>query len=481
MSETILLTGPTGYVGARLAPRLIERGYRLRCLARDPEELKTRFWSKEAEIIKGDVYCGINLREAFRGVSKAYYLVHSMSDTRDFEKYEEISALNFSSAAAEAGVRKIVYLGGLARKEPGLSRHLKSRIKVGEVLRSHFLNVTEFRAGIIVGSGSVSFEMIRYLCERLPFVPQFKYLAKSRCQPIAIRDVLNYLLETMENRESDGRIIEIGGPDCLKYFEMLDIYSRVRGLNRFHLPCPSPSPKLCAAAISFFTPVPYNISVSLLESLKNDAIKSNEDALKIFPGIKPLDYETAVKYALQRIKENSVESSWTANYSPSYHRPCSFVDAQGIILQDYNADINAEPQKVYSIFSGIGGDRGYYFADWLWKLKAWQDKLIGGIGMRGGRRSSAEIHQGETLDFWRVERLIEGRMMLLRAEMKLPGKGWLQFQANRLSEKKTMLRITAYFEPKGVSGYMYWYLLYPVHTWIFKGLIREIRRRAEAD
>ncbi|NLI10073.1 MAG: SDR family oxidoreductase [Elusimicrobia bacterium] len=479
MSKTVLLTGPTGYVGARLAPRLIEKGYKLKCLVRNPAEIETRSWSKSAEIIKGDVYCGLNLKNALEGTDIAYYLVHSMADTRDFEKYEEVSAFNFASAAAEAGVKKIIYLGGLAKKDEELSRHLKSRIKTGEILRSHFLNVIELRAGIIVGSGSVSFEMIRYLSERLPFVPHFRYLKKSKCQPIAIRDVLSYLLLSAEKENLSDKIIEIGGPDCLKYYEMLDIYAKVRGLKRFHLPCPSPSPKLCGTMISIFTPIPYNISVSLLESLKNDSVKSNDDALKIFPEVKPLDYETAVKYALQRISEDKVESSWTANYAPSYHKPCSFIDAQGIILQDYNAQVNAENEKVYRVFSGIGGENGYYFANWVWKLKAFQDKLIGGIGMRNGRRSLSEIHQGETLDFWRVERIIPSRMMLLRAEMKLPGKGWLQFQANKISGNKTLLRITAYFEPKGVFGYLYWYLLYPIHTFIFKGLIKEIKKRSE--
>lgn len=479
MPDIVLLTGSTGYVGARLAPRLIEKGYRLRCLVRNPEDLKTRFWAKDAEIIKGDVYSGFNIKEALRGVSKAYYLVHSMSDTIDFEKYEEVSALNFASAAADSGVKKVVYLGGLAKKDIMLSRHLKSRMKVGEILRSHFLNVTEFRAGIIVGSGSISFEMIRYISERLPFIPHFKYLNKSLCQPIAIRDVLSYLIAALDNSASDDRIVEIGGPEKLKYHEMLGIYCKVRGLRRFNFPCPSPTPKLCGAMISAFTPIPYNISVSLLESLRNDAIKSNEDALKIFPSIEPIDYETAVKYALQRIAENKVESSWTANYSPRYHKPSSFVDAQGIILQEYNIDINAPSSRVYEIFSTIGGENGYYFANFLWKLKAWQDAMIGGIGMRCGRRSLIEVHQGETLDFWRVERLIVGRMMLLRAEMKLPGKGWLQFQVNSTSNIKSALRVTAYFEPRGVLGYIYWYALYPLHSFIFRGLLLKIKKMAE--
>jgi uncharacterized protein YbjT (DUF2867 family) len=479
MYKNILLTGGTGYVGARLAPRLLEKGYKLRCICREPEEIKTRYWSKDAEIVKGDFYCDSGLKEKFENIDCAYYLIHSMRDNKDFPKYEEITALNFVKAAKAAKIKKIIYLGGLAKKDEVLSPHLKSRLRVGEILRSNFPNVVEFRAGIIVGSGSVSFEMIRYLTERIPFILEFKYLKKSHCQPIAIRDVLSYLISAIDNPLSENKIIEISGPDCLKYCDMLDIYAKIRGLKRIRIPCPSPSPKLCARVISSFTPVPYNIAVSLLESLKNNAVKSNEEALRIFPDIKPLDYETAVKYALQRILENKVESSWTSNYTPSYHTPCSFIDSQGIILQNYTMEINANGKKIYDIVSAIGGDNGYYFSNWLWKLKAWQDKLIGGIGMRNGRRDRFEIHQGETIDFWRVERIIKDELLLLRAEMKLPGKGWLQFKINNINERKSLIQITAYFEPKGVSGYIYWYLLYPLHTFIFKGLIKKIKEMSE--
>lgn len=479
MAKKILLTGATGYIGARLAPRLIEKGYDLVCLVRNPEEVRFKSWSSKAKIIKGDVYCTTGLKEAFEGIDCAYYLVHSMGEYRDFEKFEEISAHNFGKAALEAKVSKIIYLGGLVKGE-NLSRHFKSRIKVGEILRSYIPNTVEFRAGIIVGSGSVSFEMIRYLSERLPFIPDFRYLRDSKCQPIAIRDVLSYLISAIENSKADGKIIEISGQDTLSYRQMMEKYCKIRGIHRINFPCPSPSHKLCAFVISLVAPVSYNIALALMESLKNDAIKSTELSKEIFPEIKPLDYETAVKYALQRIAQDNVESIWTTSYIPSYHKPCAFIDAQGIILQDYNLEVKAAAQKIFEIFYSIGGENGYYFANWLWQFRAFLDKLIGGIGMRGGRRSKKELHQGETLDFWRVERIIPGKMMLLRAEMKLPGRGWLQFQVNEIGNDKSLLRITAYFEPKGFFGYIYWYLLYPIHTYIFKGLIRKIKEKAES-
>ncbi|PIS47576.1 MAG: DUF2867 domain-containing protein [Elusimicrobia bacterium CG08_land_8_20_14_0_20_51_18] len=483
MSKKILLTGPTGYVGLRLAPRLIEKGYEVRCCSRTAQNLKSFPWAGSASLVKGDFYCGSRLDEAFEGIDTAYYLMHSMNETSDFEKHEEIAALNFAEYAKKHGVKKVVYLGGLGRDTDDLSKHLRSRHKVGEILRSSGLNVTEFRAGIIVGSGSVSFEMIRYLSERLPLIPNFRYIGDSKCQPIAIRDVLSYLIGVVEKPETDGKIIEIAGPSVLKYIELVDIYSSIRGLKRPHFSCLLWSAGAYSRFISLITPIPYNIARSLIESLRNDAVKSNDDALRLFPEIKPLDYATAVKYALVRISENRVESSWTTSYMPHYLKPCSFVDVEGLILQDYNTEIASAPETVYKIFTGIGGERGYYFAQGLWDLKAWQDKLVGGIGMRTGRRDPDIIHQGETLDFWRVERIIENRMMLLRAEMKLPGRGWLQFQiapAGENDKKTSLFRVTAYFEPRGFFGYFYWYALYPVHTFIFKGLIKRIKRMAEA-
>ncbi|OGR44509.1 MAG: hypothetical protein A2X35_00135 [Elusimicrobia bacterium GWA2_61_42] len=478
--KTILVTGPTGYIGGRLIPRLLAKGLRVRALARHPEDLAGRPWSGSVDIFKGDVFCGQGLKESLQGADAAYYLIHSMADTADFEAFEETSARNFAAAAKEAGVKKIIYLGGLGGDAASLSHHLHSRHRMGEIMRAAGLNVTEFRAAIIVGSGSISFEMIRYLVERLPLIPCARCLRGTRCQPVAIRDVLAYLAEALENPLSDGKIVEIGGASVHTYRELMDIYAETRGLKRFFFSCAFWSPAFCARLIDLITPVPGVLAKPLLESLRNDVVCSSDEALRLFPGIKPLDYRTAVQYALMRITENNVETSWTTAYEPHYAKPCSFIDTEGLILQDHYIAVDAPADKVFRVFSGIGGQRGWLYGQWLWSLKALQDRLIGGVGIRRGRRHPDIIHQGEALDFWRVERVIEDRMLLLRAEMKLPGKGWLQFEAKPRSETSSILRMTAYFEPRGFLGSLYWYSLYPVHTYIFRGLTREIRRRAES-
>ena len=476
--KTILVTGPTGYIGGRLIPRLLARGYRVRAFTRHPKNLEGRPWSGSVDILKGDVFCGDGLKEALAGVDAAYYLIHSMAEADSFEAIEEISARNFSAAAKEAGVKKIIYLGGLGGEGAGLSPHLNSRHLMGRIMREAGLNVTEFRAAIIVGSGSVSFEIIRYLVERLPFIPCFRYLRDTRCQPVAIRDVLAYLAAALDNQLSNGKVIEIGGAGVHTYRELMRIYAETRGLKRNFFACSLWSPALSARLVGMLTPVPAVMAKPLLESLASDVVCASDEALRLFPDIKPLDYRTAVRYALKRTVDNAVETSWTAAYEPNYARPCSFIDTEGIILQDHYITVDAPAEKVFKIFSGIGGQRGWFYGQLLWNIKALQDRLIGGVGLRRGRRHPEIIHQGEPLDFWRVERVIEGRMLLLRAEMKLPGKGWLQFEAKPRSAESSMLRMTAYFEPHGFLGNLYWYSLYPVHTYIFRGLIRVIRRRA---
>jgi len=478
--KTILVTGPTGYIGGRLIPRLLAGGYRVRALARHPENLEGRPWTGSVDIYKGDVFCGAGLDEALKGADAAYYLIHSMADTADFEAFEEVSARNFARAAKAAGVKKVVYLGGLGGDAASLSHHLHSRHRVGEILRQAGLNVVEFRAAIIVGSGSISFEMIRYMAERLPFIPCARCMRDTLCQPLAIRDVLAYLAAAMGSRAADGKIVEVGGSAVHPYRELMSIYAETRGLRRVFFSCPFWSPALCARLVGLITPVPAVLAKPLLESLKNDVVCSSDDALRLFPEIKPLDYRTAVQYALMRVAENNVETSWTTAYEPHYAKPCSFIDTEGLILQDHFITVEAQAESVFRVFSGIGGERGWFYAQWLWDLKAFQDRLIGGVGMRRGRRHPDTIHQGEVLDFWRVERVVEGRMLLLRAEMKLPGKGWLQFEAKPQNETSSVLRMTAYFEPRGFLGNLYWYCLYPVHTFIFRGLLGEIRRRALA-
>lgn len=479
-AKIILVTGATGYIGGRLIPRLLEKGYKVRCLVRRPEHLEGRPWTGKVDIIKGDALCGSGLEEALAGADAAYYLIHSMADVPNFQALEEDAAKNFIAAAKKRGTRKLVYLGGLGSGAGGLSRHLASRHRVGELLRASGLNVTEFRAAIIVGSGSVSFELLRYLAERLPVIPCFKYLTNTLCQPVAIRDVLGYLIGALENQAADNKVIDIGGPTILTYRDMLKIYAETRGLKRVFFTCPFWSPGLSSRFIGLITPVPAMFARPLLESLSNDVVCSSRDALRLFPEIHPLDYRTAVQYALMRISENAVETSWTMAYIPRYSQAYSFIDAEGLILEDRYITVAAPPGKIFAVFSGIGGDRGWFYAQFLWDLRAALDRFMGGVGMRRGRRHPDVIHQGEPLDFWRVERVIEGGMLLLRAEMKLPGKGWLQFQTRKQSDGSSVLRQTAYFEPRGFIGYIYWYALYPLHKIIFAGLAAEIKRRAES-
>ena len=486
-NKTILVTGATGYIGGRLVPRLLEKGCKVRCLARHPDHLKGRPWAAKTEIVRGDVYKNENLSAAFTGAEVAYYLIHSMADAADFERHEEISARNFASAAASAGVKRVVYLGGLGREGVTLSKHLASRQRVGRILAESGLNVTEFRAAIIVGSGSISFEIIRYLVERLPFIPCFRHLRDTRCQPVAIRDVLSYLINCLDKPETAGRRIEIGGSGTYTYLELLELFAAARGLKRWfpdvgRLSAIVPSvglPATWSAMIGLLTPIPKIFARPLLESLEYEVVCTNSDALALFPEIKPLDYQTAVKYALMRISENAVETTWAMSVIPEQTRPYAFIDREGLIAEERTLSVNASAPRVFETFCGIGGRRGWFYLNWLWTLRALMDRAAGGIGMRRGRRHPDITAQGEPLDFWRVERVIEGRLMLLRAEMKLPGKGWLEFEAMARVNGASVLRQTAYFEPRGFLGNIYWYGLYPIHKMIFAGLIEEIKKRAE--
>jgi len=472
----ITLTGASGYIGLRLIPRLIEKGYKLKCPVRNPDFLKNREFSDKIEIIKADFTREENLDEAFRDCESAFYLIHSMTDSKNFFELEKICASNFGKYAKKNGVKKIIYLGGLTQNTKDLSEHMKSRIEVGRILRSFIENVVEMRAGIIIGSGSASFEMIRYTAERLPFIPITKEL-KSLCQPIGIRDVLSYLILSLEKKEADSKVIEIAGPDVLKYVDMIEIYLKIRGIKKTKIRFQITSVAFCSKILSLISPLPQNLILSLIESLKLNAIKKSDLAEKIFPEIKPIDYKTQIQYALRRITGNQVESIWSVSYIPHYvKRIKNLSEVEGVINQSYSIKINSPKERIFSVIKSIGGENGYYYANILWKMRALIDKLIGGIGMRS-RRHPKELHTSETLDFWRVENIIENKLLLLRAEMKLPGYGWLKFEIS----PENKLNITAYFKPKGLFGYLYWYSLYPIHNFVFEGLIKKIKRNSEKN
>jgi uncharacterized protein YbjT (DUF2867 family)/uncharacterized protein YndB with AHSA1/START domain len=462
-----------------MVPRLLKEGYRVRCLVRDPARLQGRAWYDDVEIVAGDVLAPETLTAVMRGVEVAYYLIHSMGAGADFEQRDLTAARNFANAAKAAGVRRIIYLGGLAKASPELSEHLRSRQQTGDALREAGVPVTEFRAGVIVGSSSVSFEMIRYLTERVPLMvcPRWVY---TRTQPIGIRDVLDYLTAALSVPASAGRIIEIGGAEVITYGEMMMIYAEARGLKRWLLPVPVLTPRLSSLWVNLVTPIPAAIARPLVEGLRNENVVTDQSARELFPQINPAGYRTSVERALDQLKASTVETTWSDALSTSQRdvTPVVLTDQAGMIIEHRQRTVSASPERVYEMFTGLGGKRGWLYMDWAWKIRGFGDGLIGGVGLRRGRRDPDRLRVGDALDFWRVEAVEPGRLLRLRAEMKVPGKAWLQFKATPLEGGGTRLEQTAFFAPKGLAGLMYWYVLYPIHRVIFSGLIERIKRGA---
>ena len=475
----ILVTGATGYIGGRLTPRLLTLGHRVRCLARDPDRLRGRAWAADVELVQGDLLQPGSLEAAMRGVDNAYYLVHSLGSGAGFHRNDLQAARNFGEAARAAGVRRVIYLGGLADRSPELSEHLRSRQQTGEALRETGVSVTEFRAGVIVGSGSVSFEMIRYLSERLPVMicPRWVY---TRTQPIGIREVLEYLTGALEVPESSDRIIEIGGSEIVTYGEMMRLYAKVRGLRRWMLPVPVLTPRLSSYWVNLVTPIPAAIARPLVEGLRNENTVRDPSAARLFPDIQPVDYKTAVRRALDKLEASDIETSWSDALSTTRGRlpPVILTTHQGMILEHRERRVTASPEDVYRAFTSLGGKKGWLFWNWAWQMRGFIDRLIGGAGLRRGRRDPEQLRVGDALDFWRVEATDPGKLLRLRAEMKVPGKAWLQFKATQADDGETLLSQTAFFAPKGLSGWLYWYALYPIHAFIFSGLIDRIVREA---
>lgn len=481
-TQAVLVTGATGYIGGRLVPRLLEKGYRVRCLARDAARLQGRAWANRVEICRGDVLEPGSLPAAMQGIETAYYLVHSMFGGSDFAERDKKAASNFSTAAHQAGVKRIIYLGGLADEGAELSRHLQSRQQTGEALRQSGVPVTEFRAAVIVGSGSISFEMIRYLTERVPVMvcPKWVY---TRTQPIGVREVLDYLTAALETPESSGRIIEIGGAEVITYGEMMTTYARLRGLRRWMVPVPVLTPRLSSYWVNLVTPIPAAIARPLIDGLKNENIVRDPSARQIFPQIIPTDYTTAVERSLNRLDASSPETTWSDALVTSQGDipPVVLRTYEGMILEHRQRVIQASPEAVYRVFTGIGGKRGWFYMNWAWEIRGLMDKLVGGVGLRRGRRDPDLLRVGDSLDFWRVERLEPDQSLLLRAEMKVPGKAWLQFTVKPHQDDLSLLSQTAFFAPKGLFGLLYWYGLYPIHSLIFSGLIDQIAKRAKQE
>jgi uncharacterized protein YbjT (DUF2867 family)/uncharacterized protein YndB with AHSA1/START domain len=478
--DTILVTGATGYVGGRLVPRLLEAGHRVRCLVRDSARLQGRPWAGDVEVVEGDVLRPETLAPALEGTDVGCYLVHSMGSGADFNRRDLAAAENFGRAARAAGVGRLLYLGALAEPAPGLSEHLRSRQQTGDALRAAGVPVTEFRAGVIVGSGSLSFEMVRYLTERVPVMvcPRWVY---TRTQPIAIRDVLDYLVAAVQEPRSADRIVEIGGADVITYGEMMTIYAEVRGLKRWMVPVPVLTPRLSSYWVNVVTPIPAAIARPLIDGLRNENVVRDPLARELFPHIVPIGYREAVGRALARLEASTVESAWSDSLSTSrpHQRPVVLTSQEGMITERRSQLVDATAEQVFRVFTGLGGARGWLYMTRAWQARGFLDRLLGGVGLRRGRRDPDDLRVGDALDFWRVEAVEPGRLLRLRAEMKVPGKAWLQFEAAPQEGGGTRLVQTAFFAPRGLPGWLYWYSLYPVHALIFSGLVQRVAAAAE--
>ncbi|MBV6396964.1 MAG: hypothetical protein HFACDABA_02568 [Anaerolineales bacterium] len=477
-SKLILVTGATGYVGGRLVPRLLEAGQRVRCLVRDPARLEGRPWRAQVEVVGGDALDQRLLADAMRGVSIAYYLMHGLQGGKINAERDLFVARNFAAAADEAGIERIIYLGELVDPTANLSPYLRARHETGYLLRYSKVPVTELRAGMIVGSGSVLFEMIRFIAERQPvFICPAWYF--SEAQPIGIRDVLSYLIAALHEPESLNRVIELGGPTRLTYADMLLEYARERGLKRRVIRTPFHAPHLSAYWVHMLTPIHWRVVEPLIEGLRARLIVRDDAARKIFPHIQPMDFRTAVRLALNRVQRDNVETSWMDALVTAQGdlKPYRFTVEDGLFVERRQTRLDLPAETIFRAFSGIGGTRGWLYMDWAWALRGWLDKAIGGVGLRRGRRHPDQIRTGESLDFWRVEAVEPNRLLRLRAEMKIPGKAWLEFNSE-LQEGATLFTVAAYFDPHGLAGFLYWYAMWPFHKFIFDGLTRRIASRA---
>ena len=472
----VLLTGATGYVGGRLLPRLESGDRHVRCLARRPEELRPRV-AESTEVVKGDLLDRESLHAALDDVDTAYYLVHSMGSRDDFEELDRQAAQNFAAAAKQAGVQRIVYLGGLGTPDPNLSKHLRSRQEVGDLLRESNAQVIEFRASIVIGSGSLSFELIRSLTERLPIMICPSWV-RTLAQPISIEDLLAYLLAALELETRASRIYEVGGPQVISYAGIIKEYARQRGLRRLMVPVPVLTPGLSSRWLGLVTPLYSRIGRKLIEGLRNPTLVSSNLAEKAF-AVRPVDLPTAIERALINEDQQYAETRWSDALSSSGNAPSWGGKRFGNRLLDSRTRrVSVPPNQAFVPIRQIGGKTGWYYGTWMWKIRGWLDLLVGGIGLRRGRRDPENLRIGDTLDFWRVETYEPDHLLRLCAEMKVPGRAWLEFEVTEVDEGSE-IRQTATFDPVGLFGLVYWYSVWPLHQLVFAGMLRNIARAAE--
>ena len=470
----ILVTGGTGYVGGRLLQALEAGGYRARCMARRPEELRGRL-GERTEVVFGDCFDRASLAAAMAGVHTAYYLVHSMGSTGSFEEKDRQAASNFAQAARTADVRRIIYLGGLG--EGALSPHLRSRQQVGEALRATGVELIEFRTSIVIGSGSLSFEMIRALVERLPVMicPAWVSIA---AQPIGIEDLIHYLVAALDLSHAGSRIIEIGGADQVSYKDIMREYARQRGLRRHMLSVPLLTPRLSSLWLGLVTPVYARVGRKLIDSIRNATVVRDPIALKLF-SIRPKGIREIIARAIVNEDREFAMTRWSDALS-SRGEAASWAGVRlgNRIVDSRQVTVDVPAAIAFLPIRRIGGESGWYYGDWLWHARGFVDLVFGGVGIRRGRRDPDSMQVGDAVDFWRVEEFADHRRLRLRAEMKLPGRAWLEFEVEPRG-RGAAIRQTAIFDPHGLAGLVYWYALYPVHKLIFRGMVRRIAALAE--
>lgn len=474
----ILLTGATGYVGGRLLQELQAQSEPVRCLVRRPQNLRSRL-SATTEIVEGDVLDPKSLENALAGVEIAYYLVHAMGLKRDFADFDRQGARNFAAAARRQGVRRVIYLGGLGDAEAALSPHLKSRQEVGEILRQSGILTVELRASIIIGSGSLSFEMIRSLVEKLPVMVTPRWVT-TPSQPIFIGDVVNVLLQSAKLPLTKSEIFEIGGDEVVSYGDLMRAYAEVRGLKRWMIPVPILSPWLSSLWLGLVTPVTAGIGRKLVDSIRNPTVVRQPAMQSIF-NINPLGVQESIARALRNEDKDWTETRWSdALSSAGPLKTWAGVTLGNRILDSRVVHVPAPPEKAFLPIQSIGGKNGWYFGNILWRLRGLLDRLVGGVGLRRGRRDAVLLRVGDSIDFWRVECFEADRLLRLSAEMKLPGRAWLEFEVEKTTDGSN-IRQTAIFDPRGLWGLLYWYLLYPLHALVFAGLLNGIVKQIPCD
>ena len=465
----VLVTGATGYIGGRLIPHLLAAGHRVRVLVRDESRIAGRPWLQSVEVAVGNILDRDAMERALAGVDQAYYLVHSMM-TAQFQALDRRAAETFV-AAAPSSLRKVIYLGGLVPQGEKRSAHLRSRAEVGAILRAS-LPALEFRAGPIIGSGSASFEMLRYLTERLPAMIAPRWI-ENLVQPIAIRDVIDYLVKASTS-DALG-VVEIGA-DRLSFRQMMQTYAAVRGLTRRIFAVPVLAPRVAGLWVGLVTPIPNRLAVPLIEGIVEPVVANTDRARSLFPDIEPLSCRDAVVAALQ--PDNEIETRWSGalHDTPAYE----LSDREGTMQEVRSLEVHASPAQIFAAFTSLGGESGWRVWNFAWRVRGSLDRLVGGPGLRRGRRDRQRLLVGEALDFWRVEAIQADRMLRLRAEMKVPGEAWLQWEVVEEGRCSRLVQ-TAVFAPRGLFGALYWYALYPLHALIFSDLARAIAAEAEAN